>query len=104
MSDLSQKPISSLAKEHLNECARNDHHGHHARHNNWWFYLFWFLVIGVIAWFLLFALKPDFVQKKDKRDNVTGEVDQGKVLTWAVVLAVAAVVLIWLFQYAMVDE
>src|SRR6056297_2983010 len=47
---------------------------------NWLSYLFWFVIIAIIVWFLLFSLKPDFVQKKDEEGNTTGEVDQGRVL------------------------
>jgi heme/copper-type cytochrome/quinol oxidase subunit 2 len=99
MSDMSQKPISSLAKECMDEPMMKDHHDHCGYGNNWWFYLFWFLVIGIIVWFLLFALKPDFVQKDDDDYNPTGEVDQGKVLLWAVIIALIAIFLIWIFHW-----
>lgn len=99
MSDLSQKPISSLAKECMAQSPVKDHHDHCATGNNWWFYLFWFLVIGIVVWFLLFALKPDFVQKERHDGSPNGEVDQGKVLLWAVVIALIAIFLIWIFQF-----
>ena len=95
------KPISSLAKECMDNSMVHDHHDHCAKENNWWFYLFWFLVIGVIVWFLLFALKPDFVQNEDDDHNATGEVDQGKVLLYAVVIALIAIFLIWVFQWGL---
>ena len=102
MSDMSQKPISSLAKECMDTATTKEHHKHHEHQpcgNGWWFYLFWFLIIGIIVWFLLFALKPDFVQKDDDDYNSTGEVDQGKVLLWAVIIALIAVFLVWVFQW-----
>ena len=99
MSDMSQKPISSLAKECLENTVAKEHHDHCSTGNGWWFYLFWFLIIGIIVWFLLFALKPDFVQKDDDDHNSTGEVDQGKVLLWAVIIALIAIFLIWIFQW-----
>lgn len=97
MSNMSQTSISSLAKECMEEAAMHSN-DHHCSSRNWWFYLFWFLVVGLIFWFLLFALKPDFVQKDDHDGNPTGEVDQGKVLLWAVIIALIAVFLMWIFQ------
>ena len=102
MSDMSHKPISSLAKECMEESMAHEHHKHHDHcesGNNWWFYLFWFLVIGIIVWFLLFALNPDFVQKEDDDGNATGEVDQGKVLLWAVIISLIAIFLVWVFHW-----
>ena len=99
MSDMSQKPISSLAKECLENSVERERTTHCGSGNGWWFYLFWFLIIGIIVWFLLFALKPDFVQKSDDDHNCNGEVDQGRVLLWAVIIALIAIFLIWIFQW-----
>ncbi len=105
MSDLamSSKPISSLAKEYMNQPATNHHSAARScgHQKDWWFFLFWFLVIGIIVWFLLFALKPDFVQEEDENENPTGEVDQGKVLLWAVIISLIAIFLGWIFQWGM---
>ena len=99
MSDMSQKPISSLARECMEKPMEKEPYGYAGCGYGWWFYLFWFLIVGVIVWFLLFALKPDFVQKDDDDYKYTGEVDQGKVLLWAVIIALIAVFLIWIFQW-----
>lgn len=104
MSDLSQKPISSLAKECLDHSMEREHHHHCETGNGWWFYLFWFLVIGIIVWFLLFALKPDFVQCDNDDHSPDGKVDQGKVLLWAVVISLIAIFLIWIFHWGYVGS
>lgn len=106
MSNLSQKPISSLAKECMEEKVHHHHHDHHEHgySSGWWFYLFWFLIVGIIVWFLLFSLKPDFVQKTDSEGEETGEVDQGKVLLWAVIIALIVVFLVWVFRWGFSDS
>ena len=95
--DMSQKPISSLAKE----CMEKDDHmyGEENAGQGWWFFLFWFLVIGVIVWFLLFALKPDFVLNEDDHCRKNGEVDQGRVLGCAIVISLIIIFLVWIFSF-----
>lgn len=56
------------------------------------FYLVWFLIIAVVAWIVLFSLKPDFVRKAD------GELDAGKVLLWAVIIGLIGIFIIWLVK------
>ncbi len=73
MSDMSQKPISSLARECMEKPMEQEPYGYAGCGYGWWFYLFWFLIIGIIVWFLLFALKPDFVQKDDDDLFAAGE-------------------------------
>lgn len=97
------RSISSLAKDVANtngdELVSEKMSNDEQCGNGWWFFLFWFLIVGLIVWFLLFALKPDFVQFTDEDDNVTNEVDQGKVLLWAVIIALVIIFLVWVFQW-----
>ena len=106
MSDLSQKPISSLAKEYMEKDMYHHAADEHCDDNGygWWFFLFWFLIIGIIVWFLLFALKPDFVQKKDCDGYPTGEVDQGRVLGTAIVVALIIILVVWILQWGFGDR
>jgi len=98
--NMSQTPISSLAQEYMqNDMHKHMKHADECVGYGWWFYLFWFLVVGIIVWFLLFALKPDFVQKTNKYDEPTGEVDQGRVLGISIVVALIVTFLIWMFQW-----
>lgn len=59
----------------------------------------WFIIIAVIIWFILVSTKPTWVQKYDENGVATGEVDQGKALLWAVIIALIVVVIIWLVRY-----
>lgn len=60
--------------------------------------LLWFIVIAVIVWFILWALKPRAVQRLSPNGDATGEVDTGKVLIGAIVIALIIVVILWLFR------
>jgi hypothetical protein len=60
--------------------------------------LLWFVIIGLIAWFLLYALKPKIVQKVGLDGQPTGEADVGKSLLGALLIALVVVLLIWLLR------
>ena len=86
---------------------------HH--YGKWMNFLFWFVIIAIIAWFLLFSLRPEIVLKHHNRehrdsdrnehsdhedhDNRHGEVDHVRVLVGAIVIALIAIFLIWIFQW-----
>jgi hypothetical protein len=60
--------------------------------------LLWFVIIGLIAWFLLYALKPKIVQKVGLDGQPTGEADVGKSLLGALLIALVVVLIIWLLR------
>ena len=68
--------------------------------NGWASAFVWFVIIAVIIWFILYSTKPEFVRKKAPDGTVTEEVDNGKALIWAIVIAIIIVVLIKLFMYS----
>ena len=70
------------------------------RCHHWLWYIIWFFIAAIIIWFILFALKPEWLQTKDEQGNPTGEIDQGKLLITAIVIAIIIVILIWIFQWA----
>nr|QBK90385.1 MAG: membrane protein [Pithovirus LCPAC103] len=98
------------------DCDKKHHHGHgkddsggkaegryngsYGRGGHWFLNLvIWFIIIAVIVWFILVSTKPTWVQKTDENGITTGEVDQGRALLWAVIIALIIVVVIWLVRY-----
>ena len=81
---------SSMAHVHKHDCQ--DGHGY-------WQLFFWWLVIALIVYFVLFALRPDFVLEKDDYDSCTGEIDQGRLLGSAIVISLIIIFILWLFSY-----
>jgi H+/Cl- antiporter ClcA len=62
--------------------------------SDWAVYLLWFIIFAVIAWLVLYSLKPQFVLKGDG----SGEVDFGKVLLWSVVIGLIGIFICWLVR------
>ena len=67
---------------------------------NWWYLFWWWLVIAVVVWLILVLTVPEFVQQCDEDGNPNGEVDQGKAILAAIIIALIVCVLIWLFTGA----
>lgn len=91
-------------------------------YGNWINYLFWFVIIAIIAWFLLFSLRPEIVLRRHRHHHSEhhsehghserecnessehghyryGEVDQARVLAGAVIIGLIGIFVIWLFQW-----
>lgn len=58
----------------------------------------WFIVIAVIVWFVLYALKPAFVQNCNALGQPDGCVSPARVLLWAILIALLIVIIIWLLR------
>lgn len=103
--DMSNQPISELARSLMGEEAPSaapamlDNHKHTCEGYGLWTLFFWWVVIALIAYFTLFALKPDFVLEKDDYDEVTGEIDQGRLLGSAIVISLIIVFALWLLAW-----
>lgn len=63
-------------------------------------FILWFVIIAVIAWLILYAIKPSVVQKVNAQNVHTGEPDPLKVLVGAILIAIIIVIIIWLFRSA----
>lgn len=91
-------------------------------YGRWTNYLCWFFIIFIIAWFLLFCLRPEWVLKhkhhgehnehhesecephgcnnnNSDHHHHHREVDQIRVLIGAIIIALIAIFIIWLFQW-----
>jgi len=67
---------------------------------NWWYLFWWFVIIAVIVWLILVLTCPEWIQQCDCDGNPNGEIDQGKAVLYAVIIAIIISVLIWLFTGA----
>lgn len=102
--DMSSQPISSLAASMLeadNTAASMDTYQHHHEScgGSWWGFFFWWIIVALVLYFVLFALKPDFVLKKDHHGDYYDEIDQGKLLGSAIVISVIILVALWLLAW-----
>lgn len=104
--DMSSQPISSLAASMLdadNSAGNMDtyHHQHDSDScgGSWWGFFFWWIIIALVLYFVLFALKPDFVLKKDDYGDCYDEIDQGKLLGSAIVISLIIIFVLWLFAW-----
>jgi predicted MFS family arabinose efflux permease len=72
-------------------------HSHEHKYAKDGVFLFWMVALTVIVWVVLLAWNPDFVQKKDRHDEPTGEVDQFTALVTSLVVALVILFLICVF-------
>ena len=63
---------------------------------NWGQYLIAFVVITLIAWIVLYFLKPAFLQTKNPDGTLTGQVDNGRTLATAVIIGIIGLIIWWL--------
>ncbi len=60
-----------------------------------------FLILAVIAFVIIWVVKPDWAQQKDyETDEPTGEINACAALGWAIVIALIIIVLVALVRYA----
>ena len=103
--DMSSQPISSLAKSMLeadtttNLDTYHHEHEHESCGGSWWGFFFWWIILALVLYFVLFALKPDFVLKKDHHGDCYNEIDQGRLLGYAIVLSLIIIVALWVLSW-----
>lgn len=62
----------------------------------WISFILGFIIIAVIIALLLAAAKPNWVQNTDQDGQPDGSVNAGKVILWAVVVALFIILIIWI--------
>lgn len=62
--------------------------------------LLWFVIISLLAWFLLYAFKPTVVQRVGPAGRPTGEADPGKALLGGLLIGLVIVLILWLLRAA----
>lgn len=66
--------------------------------SGWGALVLWFIIIAVITWFILYSLRPTWVQQRGEGGLPNGQVDAGRVLLASVVIALVIVLIIWLLR------
>jgi len=66
--------------------------------SGWGALILWFIIIAVITWFILYSLRPTWVQRKDSNGQPTGAIDAGRVLLASIVIALIIVIIVWLIR------
>jgi len=95
-----KQPLSCLADEspQISTCKTNRKSGMMA--GGALSYIIWFIVIAIIVWVILIVTRPTWVQVYSPEGQPTGVVDQGKAITWSVVIALIIVIIIWVIRLA----
>ncbi len=71
--------------------------------------LLWFIIIWIFIVLILWATKPKFIRRKDKghgKNDDHGDhhdkhqVDLGKAVLWAFIIALIIILIFWVFLYA----
>lgn len=87
-------PLGSLSPGAQMMDDKNHHEHGYGGYFAW--AVLWFIIVVVIVWLILLAVKPTWVQKTDSGGNPTGEVDNGKAFLWAVVIAFIICIIVWI--------
>jgi hypothetical protein len=92
MSACSAQPLSALAATPVAVAPVS-----YSMTSGWGAYVLWFIIIAVITWFILYSLRPTWVQQTTN-GTPNGQVDAGRVLLWSVVIALIVVLIVWLIR------
>ncbi|PCJ29002.1 MAG: hypothetical protein COA94_02975 [Rickettsiales bacterium] len=58
-------------------------------------FVLWFVLLTAVVWFLLYTIKPSFIQKKDSSGETTGESNNGKAFLWSLGISAVLLFILW---------
>lgn len=103
----SRQSLGSLARNSScdpcdDPCAAKKHH-----HKEGYGYggmaawgIFGWIILAIIIWLIIIAVKPEWAQKKDCHNKCGGEVDFGRALLGAIVISFIIIIIIWVIAAA----
>jgi len=98
----SQQPLSTLAQEPSDVTViKTDNKSNLFGTNTFLNLLLWFIIIAVVIWLILYALKPTFVLKTTNEGGtnvVTNEIDQTKAIGISIVVSLIIVIIIYILR------
>ena len=91
------QPIQTLAPERI-DVVVTPTNGVISHGINWGALLLWFFIIGAIAYFILWLVKPSWLQATGPLGAPTGVADVWKTLLAAIVIAIIIIAIIYLIR------
>ena len=96
MSSIQAQPLSALAATPV--VIVEEKRVSYNMSSGWGALILWFIIIVVISWFILYSLRPAFVQGHDSNGQPNGSIDAGRVLLASVVIALIVIVIVVLIR------
>ena len=63
--------------------------------------ILWFIFIAFIIFFIIVAVRPDFVRKCDSNGNTVNSVDIARAVGWSILIAFVICIIFWaLWKFA----
>lgn len=98
MSNHLKQPLSTLAQESPEVSTCKVSNTKVFTSGNFVSYIIWFIIIAIVVWIILVASHPTWVQNYNELGQPTGVVDQAKAITWAIIIALIIVIIIWIVR------
>ena len=98
---MEQQPLCALAREPETRVVTVENGSGSGYGGSFVWGLIWFIIIAIIVWLILIAVRPTWVQQVDPTTGLpNGVVDNGKAVLWAIFIALIIILVIWLLYAA----